>query len=75
MRWVDRFFNKHKGARRLSLFVSLGLLIYITVQTLTPEALASYNAASASVVLGLIGALTTPVVVYKVTRGKEESAK
>jgi len=62
---IDNFFNKHKGARRVALFWSMGLITFVVYRVTDPAILTKLDGASSSVVIAMIGILTTVIGFYQ----------
>ena len=71
MKWLDDFFNKHKGARRFSLFWAMSLITYIAVSYV--RKMGELNETDGIVILGFIGVLTPVIGFYQWHRSKDAS--
>jgi uncharacterized membrane protein HdeD (DUF308 family) len=70
---IANFFNKHKGARRLTLVWACWLISVVVLRVTQPEVLDKISAPVASVVAGVIGILATVIAFYQTSRHKEEN--
>lgn len=68
---LHAFFNKHKGARRLGLFISYSLMIYATIMVLQPEVFTKVNGSSAAIFATLVGVIGAPIMFYFHSRNKD----
>lgn len=70
MKWLDAFFEKHKGARRIALLWAMALITYAThslfadVTAITAPAVSAYG-----IVTGL---LTAVIGFYQYSRGLDD---
>lgn len=70
---LHKFFNEHKGARRLGLGISYMLMIYATVMVLQPDVFTKVNASSAAIFATLVGVIGAPIMYYFHNRGKDDA--
>lgn len=71
MNWLDDLFNKHKFARRFSLFWAMSLITYIAVSYVAK--MGSLNAVDGTIILGFIGVLATVIGFYQWHRSKDDA--
>jgi len=71
MKWLDDFFNKHKGARRFSLFWAMSLITYIAISYV--QKMGELDAVDGTIILGFIGILATVIGFYQWHRSKDAS--
>lgn len=69
---LDRFFNQHKGMRRLLLVWVCWLITVVVLRVTDIEALPHVTAPVATVVTAVLGLLTVVIGLYQTTRAKED---
>jgi hypothetical protein len=74
MRWLDRLANSHKLFRRLLLMWACWLVTVVSLRATMPEALTDMSGPAASVVIGVIGILTTVIGLYQWMRQRDDSS-
>lgn len=67
---IEALFNKHKLVRRLLLLWAVSLITFVLVAY--TENMGKIQAADATVIIGVIGILTTVLTLYQVQRHKED---
>ena len=73
MEWIDRFFNKHKGARRSALIWSMCLITVVVHRASDPETLVALTPSSAAFLASVIGILTTVIGFYQWSRDRDQN--
>ena len=68
---LSRFFEKHKGARRLALFWAICLITYATHQMF--DDVSGITSASATAYATICALLTTVIAFYQWSRNKDEN--
>lgn len=69
---LDRFFNQHKGMRRLLLVWVCWLITVVVLRVTDIEALPHVTGPVATVVTAVLGLLTVVIGLYQTTRAKED---
>ena len=72
-RWFHKFFNEHKGVRRLILLWVVLLISYATFQIFQPEAIKGMTGGAAAAYATVVGLATTAIALYKWNRGKDDA--
>ena len=71
--WLDSFFERHKGARRLLLFWAMALITYATHAMFSDiTAITAPSATAYGLVTGLLSAV---IAFYQWSRAKDESSR
>lgn len=71
--WIERLIEQHKLVRRLTLAWACVLITLVVLRVTTPEALPHVTAAVASVVVAVIGILTTVIGLYQWHRHRDDN--
>lgn len=69
---IHKLFNTHKLTRRLVLLWACWLITVVVLRVTNPEVLEHVNGATATIVTGVIGILTTVIAFYQWSRQREE---
>lgn len=70
MSWLERLFNKHKLVRRLLLAWAVWLITTVVLAFI--DHMGSIQTADATVIVAVIGILTTVLALYQHTRAKDD---
>ena len=72
LRFIDRFFNQHKGFRRIMVLWACWLITVVVLRVTRAEVLHVINGSIASIVAAVIGILATAIAFYQWSRHKED---
>lgn len=72
MKWFGAFFEKYKGARRLSLLWAIVLITFVINRITQPEILKSLTAQHVALATLIVGILATVVGFYHKSRAEQD---
>ncbi|HRQ57643.1 MAG TPA: hypothetical protein PLN31_09500 [Azoarcus taiwanensis] len=72
-RWLDALFERHKFVRRAALIWACALITVVLLRVTTPEALPLVSPPVATIVVAVIGILSTVIGLYQWLRHRDDA--